>query len=125
MEKQGEKYRCLIIIQVGEAKEITTLYYAQSDREAQGRVVVFIEMWLGMFVKAENIEVYIEPSVILNKQSHIVNANIVSAEQRHPAATGWYIRESEYQELIAKDEKNEKDAFLEQLKSADLKRHTV
>ena len=105
MDKQ--KYRCIMQSHLNEAKEITTFFFANSRHDALGRVVIFLEMWLGLSVKAENIRVTCEPSLIAGKQSNIVNASLEISEKNFPVMTAWFVLESEYQALLQQDEKDE------------------
>ena len=101
MEKQ--KYRCIVRTLLGEAKEMTTFFFATSTPIAQGKVCIFLEMWLGLAIKSDYIKVSSEPSLIPGKQSNIVTASIEVSEQRVPALTAYFILESEYQALLHQD----------------------
>ena len=102
MRKQ--KYRCIVRNLLDEKKtETMTCFFANTESIAQGRVIIFLEMWLGMHFPAEKIKVSCEPSLIPGKQSNIVTASIEVSEKRVPALTAYFILESEYQALLQQD----------------------
>ena len=103
-----QKYRCIMQYRIGTQKPtITTFFFAKTDRDALGRVVIFLEMWLGISIKAEKIKVSCEPSLIAGKNSNIVTASIHTSEKHIPALTAWFVLESDYQALLQKDKKDE------------------
>ena len=110
------KYRCIVRNLLGEKREITTFFFANTDRNALGRVVIYLEMSLGMCIKAENIKVTREPSLLPGKPSNIVTARVETPEKPVPAMTAFFILESEYQALKNQDEK---DALVDALQGLE------
>ena len=94
---------------------MTTFFFATSNPIAQGKVCIFLEMWLGLAIKSDYIKVSSEPSLLPGKQSNIVTASIEVSEKRVPALTAWFILESEYQALLQQDEKDELVKALQEL----------
>ena len=98
-----KKYRCIVRSLLGASKETTTFFFAKSEQEARGRVVIFLQMWLGISFRAETIKVSYEPSVLPGNDSNIVTASIEVSENRIPVLTAFVVLESDYQALLEQD----------------------
>ena len=107
MEQQ--KYRCILKSRNPQSSAVpvpvtdtTTFFFAKTDRAALGNVLIFVEMYLGMFSQPEDIYVFSQ-APLLPGQPSIVTGNVKTEAGSEHALTAFFIQESEYQSILEKD----------------------
>ena len=117
MEKQ-KKYRCNLLNRLT-LEQQTLFFYAESDRDAQNRLIVFLQLLIGMSISdIEKIAVGFDPD-----NANMVNAAIQTDDKPIPVYIGVVIHESEYQG--ESESTKETESLLDTLKGIDANVPTV
>ena len=105
---EGQKYRCILKTRFPQqptvpipATDTTTFFFAKSDRAALGSVLIFVELYLGIFTEPENIYVFSQ-APLLPEQPPLVTGTVKTQEGCEHAITAFFIQESEYQSMVKK-----------------------
>ena len=111
MKEKLKKYRCNLLNRCTLERQ-TLFFYAESDRDAQNRLILFLQMLLGMSVEAiEKITVGYDPD-----NANTVNAAIQTDDKPIPVFTGVVILETDYQ---ASPKPEKKDALVDALQKLE------